>query len=335
MLADSAETKLTFSGPAPRRKPVEESPFPKDMAAFLQRLQVLFGSRFQVIKPIAIGGMATIVQLRHGLHHGLLVAKVLHSALSDRPEVVSAFRAEAVHLARLAGHPNIVPVFDFAEMDGLFYMLMPYIEGEDLDCILKRSGALPEREALMMASQLAGVLAHAELHGVTHCDISPGNIRLDCFGFYRLLDFGISRSSSTVRQQRALGGTPLYASPEQTVGHQPDIRSDIYSLGVVLYEALTGETLLSANSLDELARKCVSGEWKLPKTLPGGEAVATLLSRMLATRPEERFASAYELSGALAAYGYPRPEFRALPAERSAKAPAEPRKRRLSDAPAS
>ena len=160
------------------------------------RLGSIFGTRFQVLDTVAIGGMATIVRLKHRLHGGLFAAKVLHPELAAKPGVVRSFRQEAAHAALLGLHPNAIPLFDFGEMDGLFYMLMPFVEGEDLDQILLRSEPFTRDEALQLAAQVSSVLSHAERHGITHCDLTPGNIRLDCFGFYRLLDFGISTTAA-------------------------------------------------------------------------------------------------------------------------------------------
>ncbi|MBE7179981.1 MAG: protein kinase, partial [Terriglobus roseus] len=158
-------------------------------------MQVVVGSRFQVERPLAIGGMATIFQMRHRLHNGLFVAKVLHPELAESPGVLRSFRLEATHAAMLGDHPNAVPVFDFGELDGIFFLLMPYIAGEDLDQMLARRGPLGREEALQMAAQLSSLLCHAESKHVVHCDLTPGNIRRDNFGQYRLLDLGISQAN--------------------------------------------------------------------------------------------------------------------------------------------
>lgn len=290
-----------------------------DVQSIGERLQLLLGSRFEVLQAVAVGGMATIFQLRHRLHHGLFVAKVLHPELAGRPGVLRSFRTEAIHAARLGAHPNAVPIFDFGELDGLFFMLMPFIEGEDLDGLLHRSGPLPRSEVLQLAAQISSLLSHAETAGITHCDITPGNIRLDTFGRYRLLDFGISRSTSLEgRQEDSLaGGTPLYASPEQLQGRPTSFQSDLYSLGTVLAEALSGTPLFRGTSMADIKRRHLEGDWQMPSVLPQDDPLARLLRTLLAVNPAHRIGSAFELSGILDALGQPRPEFRSsLPVHR-------------------
>ena len=263
------------------------------------------------------------------MHNGLFVAKVLHPELAAKPGVLRSFRAEATHAAELGGHPNAVPIFDFGELDGLFFMLMPFVEGEDLDRVLLRTGPLGKPEALQMLAQVSSLLCTAESAGIAHCDLSPGNIRLDVFGRYRVLDFGISRSRAVPDGHPFTGGTPLYSSPEQIAGKDPDIRSDLYALGAIFGEALAGKPLFEAASLQDVRRRHLQSDWKLPAALEDDKPVARLLRNLLQVDREQRFHSAYELSGLLDARGYLRPEFRALPtAPREAGQPS--RRSRLS-----
>lgn len=280
-----------------------------DIADIAARLVNILGSRFEVLDPIAIGGMATIFRIRHRLHQGLFVAKVLHPNLAERPGVVSSFRAEAAHAARLGGHPNVVPIFDFGELDGLFFMTMPFVEGEDLDKLLERTGPLSQEEALAFAAQISSLLSLAETEGIVHCDLTPANIRLDIFGCYRILDFGISHSVVFSRDRSFRGGTPLYTSPEQLRGLEPDHRSDLYALGAILAEMLTGKPIFDAEELTAIDRKHLEGDWQLPSMLTAGEGLGLLLEKLLATDPNDRFQSAFELSGVLDGLGYPQPEF--------------------------
>jgi serine/threonine protein kinase len=285
-----------------------------DIPDIAARLQIIFGSRFEVLQPIAIGGMATIFQLRHRLHRGLFVAKVLHSRLASKPGIIRSFRAEAAHAARLGGHPNAVPVFDFGELDGLFFITMPYIEGEDVDKLLQRTGSLSRSETLNFAAQICSLLCFAETEGIVHCDLTPANFRLDIFGRYRLFDFGISHSEAFGPERSFIGGTPLYTSPEQLRGETPDLRSDLYALGAILAEMLTGKPLFHAETLTEIDRKHLNGDWQLPSVVKDDKGIGRLLERLLATRREDRFQSAFEVSGALDGLGFSRPEFRDCPA---------------------
>lgn len=292
----------------PKTKPLAKED-QEDLADIAARLVNILGSRFEILDPIAIGGMATIFQIRHRLHHGLFVAKVLHPSLVERPGVVSSFRAEAAHAARLGGHPSGVPIFDFGELDGLFFMTMPFIEGEDLDKLLERMGPLSQEEVLNFAAQLSSLLSFAEVEGIVHCDLTPANIRLDLFGRYRLLDFGISHSIIYSRDRSFRGGTPLYTSPEQLRGLQPDHRSDLYALGAILAEMLTGKPIFDGEDLAMIDRKHLEGDWKLPSMLTEGEGFGLLLRKLLAPDPADRLQSAFELSGIMDGLSYPQPEF--------------------------
>jgi len=284
---------------------------PSYLAKLKHRLEEAIGSRFQLQKPIALGGMATLFLMQHRLHEGLFVAKVLHPDLAVRHDVVESFRREAVHAARLSDHPATVPIFDFEERQHLHFMIMPYVEGEDLDHLLNRCGPLAREEALHMTAQISSLLSHAESHEIAHCDLAPGNIRLDTFGRYRVLDFGISHAWNDRSEKPIPGGTPLYNSPEQARGETPDHRTDLYSLGLVLYEALTGEPLFLGTTLEELRQKHIDGNWKLAASIEEDIPIAKLLRQMLVTDRNHRMQSAFELSGILAALGFERPEFRA------------------------
>ncbi len=302
-----------------------------DLPAIAASLERVLGRSFEVLQPISIGGMATLYQLRHRVHGGLFAVKVLHAFLADSPGVVAAFRREAIHAARLAGHPNMVPIFDLIELDGVPAMLMPYIEGEDLDRLLHRHGKFGRDEALMLAAQLASLLMYAETLGIVHGDLAPGNIRLDPFGQYRLLDFGLSRSSETEQEdQLPLAGTPSYNSPEQLRGEVPDIRTDLYSLGLILAEVLTGSPLIQASTLDELAACHLAGNWTLPPAVEADPPLARLIRNLVVADRAGRMSSAFELSGAIAAMGFELPSFdRSLSAGSHGLHPPRPRRRRL------
>ncbi|MGI4757169.1 MAG: serine/threonine-protein kinase [Janthinobacterium lividum] len=301
-----------------------------DTADLAGRLHGIFGSRFELLRPIAIGGMATIFQMRHRLHNGLFVAKVLHPELVDKPGIVASFRLEATHAARLGNHPNAVPVFDFGELDGLFFLLMPYVEGADLDRILLKAGPFSRDETLNLAAQVNSLLCHAEASGIVHGDLTPGNIRLDVYGQYRLLDLGISQSTGPQTRPFS-GGTPLYSSPEQLAGAPLDVRSDLYSLGAVLCECLQGSPLFLDETLKKIQERHRTGNWQMPSTVEDGDPLARLLKMLLSTDPSGRPESAYEVSGILDALGWARPEFRPGPVDKRPflRAPEPPTRKRL------
>ena len=316
-------------GSATKASEVLESgrhPSSEALQVLMTRLQAIVGARIRVLEPIAIGGMATIFRLQHLQNGAFYVAKVLREDLSRRPEVIESFRREAMHAARLGGHPNAIPVFDSGMAGGLFFLTMPFVEGEDLDKLLESQGPLSRDEALHAVAQISSLLCHADSHGITHCDISPGNIRLDTFGRYRLMDFGISHAHEE-SDYHPLGGTPLYSSPEVLRGETPDARADIYSVGLVLCEMLSGKPLFEATTIDELRGKHLRGEWRLPLSIQDDRLLSKLLQAMLARDRDQRMSSPFELSGALAALGFERPEFRGRPLQNAGSVP---RRHRLS-----
>ena len=285
-----------------------------DLVAIAEQLRIGLGNRYEIQEPLAIGGMSTVLQLRHRLHGGLFVAKVLHTWLADQPEIRSRFREEAMHGVALAGQSHVVPVIDLGEVDGLFYLLMPYVDGEDLDRVLQRVHRLERPEILTLAAHMTSALLASEQHGIVHCDISPGNIRLDRYGIYRLMDFGLARrAGDTDPSFKGTARTPLYASPEQWRGEAPDTRSDLYSLGVVLLEAATGASPFLAESDVAIERKHLAGKWAMPPALKGDDGLAILFTKLLATDKENRMQSAAELAAALAGLGHPLAELRAKP----------------------
>ncbi|WP_164981360.1 serine/threonine-protein kinase [Silvibacterium dinghuense] len=268
-------------------------------------MQSLLGARWEVLDCLALGGMATILQLRHRIHKGLFVAKALRPELADRPEILRSFHAEARNASLVGGHPNAVPVFDVLDAGGLPVLLMPFIEGEDLDAFIQRHGPLSRIQTLQFATQISSLLCHAESYGISHGDLSPGNIRLDQFGRYRVLDFGLSRmQNNDDPYQPFSAGTPLYTSPEQLRGEAPDIRTDLYELGLVIVEVMTGKPLMQADSLKAIRQRHLDGISALPAAIEADAPLARLLRRMLARERSERLRGAAELSRALEQLGF-------------------------------
>lgn len=280
-------------------------------------LDEALGEKYEVLRPIAVGGMAVLFQLRHLRTQGLFVAKIMRRELAQEPALREAFAREARVGARVAGHPNAVPVLELADAGDLPFLVMPYIDGTDLDHVLVQRGHLSRDEAIMMLAQMASLLMYAEALGLVHGDVGLGNIRLDRFGQYRLLDYGLARGvGESVDSIRALAGTPAYNSPEQLQGRALDIRSDLYSLGLVLFHALTGGAAFKTTDFQELADSHLQGSWTLPAEWEADRPVAALLRSMLAVDRERRMSSAFELAGAMSALGYELPSFmRVLPSE--------------------
>src|SRR5690606_27697852 len=156
-----------------------------------------------------------------------------------------------VRMARQVSHPNVCRVYDIDEVDGHTFLSMEYVDGEDLSSLLKRIGRFPEDRALEIARQVCAGLAAAHSRGVIHRDFKPANVMLDGAGHVRITDFGLAGlSGETIR-----AGTPAYMAPEQLAGGEVTARSDVYSLGLVLYEIFTGRRALEGNNLAELIRR--------------------------------------------------------------------------------
>lgn len=286
--------------------PAQPGQAPLDTHEIAARLAIIFAPRYQVLRLIGIGGMASVYLLRHRIHHGLFAVKVLHPAHAEQPSLLARFRREGLIGARLAGHPHIVPVLDVGEADGLHYLVMPYVRGEDLDHLLARIGPFSFEEAMLAATQLNQALLYAWNKGVLHCDLTPGNIRLNEFGQFLLVDFGLASAGLTRRDSilppiaASHPGTPLYMSPEQILGDRIDIRSDLYALGAILYEMLTGHAAFFAATLEEIEQKHLAPTLSFSHPLlslhPG---IEPLLQSLLARSPANRLADPTELQQAL------------------------------------
>lgn len=177
--------------------------------------------------------------------------KFLPEELSRNPKALARFRSE-VRIARQISHPNLCRVYDIGEAEGFQFLSMEYIQGEDLRSLLRRIGRLPEDKAVEIAAQLASGLAAAHDKGVLYRDLKPANIMIDERGQARITDFGLAAAAGTVESRDIRSGTPAYMAPEQWAGEEVTERSDIYSLGLVLYELFTGQRAYDDPTQDEI-----------------------------------------------------------------------------------
>jgi serine/threonine protein kinase len=262
----------------------------------------VLGNRYRILREVGAGGMAKVYLAEDITENELVAVKVLYPQFSQDISFIQRFNREA-KLASTLTDPHIVRVLDYGADRDLQYLVMEYVEGQDLHAKLKEKGAFEWRYALELLDQLATALEHAHLHGVVHRDIKPQNLMLNDDGLLKVLDFGIARIPTLPSlTQSGFIGSPYYASPEQAMGEEVDIRSDIYSSGIVLYELLSGNTPFDAKSPWSIISQHITSE-PPPIELPTGEIpeeVRKLISRMLAKRAEERFQMPTALRQAIA-----------------------------------
>ncbi len=248
---------------------------------------------------IGRGGMGNVYLAEHLFLKRKVAIKVLSRDLSAIPEEVERFEREAVSAAKL-DHPNIVRIHDVDEEGGRPYIVMEFVEGQDLEDRLRRAkGPLPVREAARVAREVARALDHAHAAGVIHLDVTPGNILLGRDGRVKITDFGLATevNRSAMNEDGTVLGTPFYVSPEQAQGLPADARSDIYSLGACLFVMLTGERPFEGSSPVSVIRKHLDGRRPSPlKKRPGlARSLAAIVDRAIALKPADRYPSARAL----------------------------------------
>ena len=262
----------------------------------IAELQALLGDKYEVMRLIGGGGMAHVFLARHRRHGGAFAVKVLADHLAQEPQIVARFEQEARTAASLSGHPNIVPIFDIGSGNGLHYLIMQYISGENLASYLSEHGKLTPADAANVVAQTAQALVWSESRRIVHRDLKPANILLDTTGRIMLLDFGISKIADVATGLTRPGesvGTPYYMSPEQIRGEACDVRSDLYSLGVIFFELLTGSRPFMADSIPAIqqahlaipAPSLLAADPSLP------QACERLVQKLLQKRREDRYQS--------------------------------------------
>jgi serine/threonine protein kinase/formylglycine-generating enzyme required for sulfatase activity len=272
------------------------------------RVDEVLERKYRILCCIGGGGMARVYLAQHRLHGGLFAVKVLAEHLAQDARVVARFEQEARMAATLSGHSNIVPIFDIGSGLGLHYMIMQFVPGEDLAGYLGREGALSLPDAANVVAQTAEALVCAEAKHIVHRDLKPANMLLDENGRIKLLDFGISRIADLADGLTRPGesmGTPYYMSPEQIRGEACDVRSDLYSLGVVFFELVSGRRPFENESVTAIQMAHLCSEppslIQLDPNLPAG--CDAIVQKLLAKRPEDRYQNAGALLQDLIARG--------------------------------
>ncbi|HZC29792.1 MAG TPA: PASTA domain-containing protein, partial [Gaiellaceae bacterium] len=263
--------------------------------------RTIVDGRYRVVNRIGSGGMAD-VYCAEDLQLGRNVAlKVMHSRFAEDPEFVERFRREARNAAGL-NHQNVVSVYDRGEWDGNYYIAMEFLDGRSLKQIVQQQGPLPPEQAIDLTVQVLRAARSAHRRGVIHRDLKPHNVLVDEEGRAKVTDFGIARAgASDMTQTGSILGTAQYLSPEQAQGHALDATSDLYSIGIILYELLTGRVPFDGDSAVSIALKHVN-EWPVPPSrlnatvTPELEAVVL---RALEKDPARRFPDADAFIAAL------------------------------------
>jgi serine/threonine-protein kinase len=265
----------------------------------------LLGNRYELLVPLASGGMGRVWRARDTLLERPVAVKVLRSEFTGDPTFRARFRAEAQHTAALH-HPNIASVFDYGELeeDGerLAYLVMELVEGETLTALLEREGRLDAARTLDLLKQTSSALAAAHAAGVIHRDVKPGNILMGTDGVVKITDFGIAWSASSVPLTGTgqVVGTAHYLSPEQAEGGKATPASDIYALGTVAYESLTGRRAFDGENSVQIALKQIREHpIPLPADVPAG--VRQLVERAMDKDPAARFPDGAALHAAVVA----------------------------------
>src|SRR5262245_57554492 len=275
----------------------------------------ILSGKYKVLRPLGAGAMGQVFLCEHAVMGRLVAVKLLPSGRAGDPAAVERFHREARAVARLH-HPNIVTAHD-ADRDGnRHFLVMEYVDGHTLDQLVKQTDPLPAARAADYIRQAALGLQHAHEHGLVHRDIKPSNLLVDRDGTVKVLDLGLARffhdtaDDLTRRQEHGPMGTTDYIAPEQAEeSHGVDTRADVYALGCTLYHLLTGQVPFPGGTLLQKLRRHQDTEPRpaesLRPDLPGG--LVSVLRRMMAKRPEDRYQTPGEVAEALAGWAQPGP----------------------------
>ncbi|HET9672352.1 MAG TPA: protein kinase, partial [Actinomycetota bacterium] len=266
------------------------------------RALITLDGRYHVVERIAAGGMGEVFRAHDAVLAREVAIKILHRSLAGDPAFVDRFRREARAAAGLA-HPNIVAVYDWGAVDGIYYMVMEYVRGPSVRHLLNERDRLEPAQAVEVLRQTLLALGHAHHEGFVHRDMKPENLLVTKDGVVKVADFGLARAyaDGRVTQAGAVTGTVQYLAPEQIRGEPADPRSDLYSLGIVAYELLTGKLPFTGETAMAVAYKHLSDRVPapsssapdLPEDLDGFVASATDRDREL--RPESADAMRMDL----------------------------------------
>ena len=267
----------------------------------------LLNNRYLILEQLGKGGMAIVYRARDTMLERSVAVKVLRESYSRDPAFLERFRQEAKAAANLS-HPNIVTVHDFGLDSGQLFIVMEYVPGTDLKTLIKQRGRFTPEEAVPLLIQACAGIGYAHRAGLVHCDVKPQNMLVTPDMRLKVTDFGIARALSTIHPQEqsdVIWGSPQYFSPEQASGAAPSPASDVYSLGVIMYEMLTGSLPFHADTAAELAHLHIEAQpvpvaEMLPNIAP---VLEQILNKVLSKQPSQRYRTADQLGRVLLNFG--------------------------------
>ena len=267
----------------------------------------ILNKRYQLLEPLGKGGMAVVYRARDLMLERLVAVKVLREDYSADPAFLERFRQEAKAAANLS-HPNIVTVHDFGLDNGQLFLVMEYVPGTDLKMLIKQRGRFSPEEAVPLLIQACAGIGYAHRAGLVHCDVKPQNMLVTPDMRLKVADFGIARALSTIHpdeQSDVVWGSPQYFAPEQASGAAPAPASDVYSLGIIMYEMLTGSLPFQATTATDLARLHVEVEPPLlSEMIPDiSPTLEQILAKVLSKEPSQRYRTADQLGRVLLNFG--------------------------------
>jgi serine/threonine protein kinase len=262
-------------------------------------------SRYKLVRELGRGAMGVVYEASDpNLGRTVALKAILANTIGSNPqEVTERFKNEARAVGALS-HPNIVTVFDAGEDQGILYIAMERLEGETLEAYLAQRRTIPLGQAIDITRQVCAALDYANSKGIVHRDIKPANVMLTSNGTAKITDFGLARTAEAITMTGHVMGTPHYMSPEQVRGRPVDVRSDLFSVGVMLYEMLTGERPFEGQSITTIMYKIVHENPTPPRALDSSipSGLSAVIERSLAKAPEDRYQSGAALVNALENY---------------------------------
>lgn len=263
----------------------------------------ILDNRYKILEKVGSGGMASVYKVQDILLDRIVAVKILHSKYASDHDFVVRFRQEAQAAAKLS-QPNIVNIYDVGYDENAHYIVMEYVRGETLKDYIEKHGHLPINTSIQISFDIGEALEHAHANGIVHCDIKPHNILVTETGRIKVADFGIARainSSSSTKDEKSVLGSVHYFSPEQASGGKIDERTDIYSLGVVMYEMMTGVVPFEGDTAISVALQHVQNDIPLPtkynRRIP--QLVERVILKAMAKNPDDRFQTISEMMSEL------------------------------------